>query len=347
MVNPAESSVFAPPSPERLARTTREALWLTEGDLRAGDLTRAESRLERILDREPQCPEAWFFLGVIRQHQKRSAEAADHYLQALTLAPELAEGHNNLSVILQGQGKFLEAEARCREAISLMPDYAEAYNNLGNVLQDQGRFEDAVLVYRQALDINPRDVEALKHLGNALRALGRPAEAIACYDAGLRLAPGHVLLHMARAMVWIQMGDFAHGWTECEWRLRGQDSPIPRFPQPVWDGRPLEGQTILIHAEQGLGDTLQFIRYAPMVAGRGGRVIVACSPLLKEILRRCPGVSDVVIPGERLPEFACYAPVMSLPRIFGSTLDTIPATVPYLNVDPARLSFWRQELSAC
>ncbi|MGZ5983257.1 MAG: tetratricopeptide repeat protein, partial [Isosphaeraceae bacterium] len=223
-------------------------------------------------------------------------------------------------------------------------DYAEAHNNLGNALQDQGRFEEAITAYRQALHFRPGYVEALKHLGNAQRALGRLTEAIACYDEGLRHAPDHALLHMSRAMVWLQMGDFARGWPECEWRLRGQDLLIHRLPQPVWDGSELGGRTILLVAEQGLGDTIQFIRYAPLVARRGGRVVVSCARMLGQILATCPGVDQVIIEGDPLPEFACHAPVMSLPAILGTTLQTIPVEVPYLAADPSLVARWRDAL---
>jgi Tfp pilus assembly protein PilF len=336
--------VIDAPPPGILMRTAREGLSLAGSHLKAGDLFRAEQAYRRILQADADCAEAWFFLGVIGQKRNNLIEAVPHYERALHLAPNLAEAHNNLGVILQSRRQTGEAEAHFRTAIRLEPDYAEAYNNLGNVLQDQGRFEEAVLAYRQALRFQPGYVEALKHLGNALRALGRLTEALESYDEGLRLAPDHVLLHMSRAMVSIQMGDLMRGFAECEWRLRGSDLPIHRLPQPLWDRSPLDGRTILICAEQGLGDTLQFIRYATLAARRGGRVLVACTPLLARILATCPGVDAVVCEGSTPPEFACYAPVMSLARILGTTLETIPAEVPYLFPEPSLQAVWREEL---
>ncbi len=138
---------------------------------------------------------------------------------------------------------------------------------------------------------------------------------------------------MSRAMVWLQMGDFARGWPECAWRLCSPDLPIHRLRGPLWDGSELRGKTILIAAEQGLGDTIQFIRYAPWVARRAGRVVVTCAPGLRRLLASCAGVDEVVCDGEPLPEYACYAPVMSLPAILGTTPETIPAEVPYLRAD--------------
>ncbi len=345
MTAPNGGATVELPAHAPAARATREALLVARRQLQIGDTGAAEHELRQIAQRDERCAEAWFFLGVISQRRKCHAEAIEHYEKALIFSPDLAEAHNNLGVILQSQRDALQAERHFRSAMGLMEDYPEAHNNLGNALQDQGRFEEAIVPYQRALQLRPDYLDAFKHLGNALRAVGRLDEAIACYTKALRLSPDHLLLHMSRAMVWIQMGDFRRGWTECEWRLQAEDSPVPRFSQPVWDGSALDGQPILIHAEQGLGDTIQFIRYVPMIAARGGRVIVACWPSMRRIIESCPGMAEVVTSGDPLPRFACHAPVLSLPRIFGTTLDTIPAQVPYLSVDANRLARWRHELA--
>ena len=341
-----DGAVAEPPSTAAPSASAREALWLAVGHLQAGDLSRAEQAFRRILESEPHCAEAWFFLGVVHQQRNDLQGATRKYEQAIRLAPDLAEAHNNLGVVLQDQRRIVEAEACFREAIQLTPDYPEAHNNLGNALQDQGWYVEAIEAYRQALHHRPGYLDALKHLGNAFRALGRVDEAMACYDTGLRLAPDHILLHQARAMVWIQEGDFERGWAECEWRLRGKHLPVPAFTQPVWDGSPLGGRTILVYAEQGLGDTLQFLRYMPLIAARGGRVVLACAPSLVRIARSCPGVVKVVAEWSLVQDFACCAPLLSLPHIFRSRLETIPADVPYLAADEGLIARWRAELSA-
>ncbi len=324
--------------------TVRQSLRSGVGLLRAGEATRAEQIFLQIVRDEPHSGEPHFFLGLIYQQRNDLETAIHHYEKALWFIPDLAEARNNLGVIFQSRGAIDDAENCFREALKLQPDYAEAHNNLGNALQDQGRFEEAATAYRQALRFRPRYVEALKHLGNALRALGQIPEAIVCYDEGLRHAPDHALLHMSRAMVRLQTGDFARGWPECDWRLCAPDLFIHRLHGPVWDGGGLGGRTIVIAAEQGLGDTIQFIRYAPQVASRGGRVVVTCTRFLKQILAGCPGVVEVILEGDPLPEYACHAPVMSLPAILGTTLDTIPAEVPYLAADPSRVAAWREIL---
>jgi len=140
------------------------------------------------------------------------------------------------------------------------------------------------------------------------------------------------------------MGDFEQGWAEYEWRFKCKESSIPAFRQPVWEGTPLDGRAILLYADHGLGDTLQFIRYAPLVRERGGRVILACQQSLARLGMSCPGIEQVIVEGTLLPEFEVYAPLMSLPRILGTTLDSVPAEVPYLTADESLVGQWSREL---
>ncbi len=157
-------------------------------------------------------------------------------------------------------------------------------------------------------------------------------------------APDHAETHLSRAVLWLLTEDFERGWPEYEWRW--QAGCVPRaFPQPRWDGSPLEGRTILLHAEQGLGDTLQFVRYARLVHERGGTVIVECQPALVRLLASCPGIDRVVARDEPLPDFDVHAPLLSLPGIFRTTLDNLPADGPYLFAQDESIVRWREELS--
>jgi Tfp pilus assembly protein PilF len=327
---------------------TRE--WLIAGSrmIQAGELSQAEPVFRRLTQHDPEGAEAWFFLGYLEQNRGNDDEAVAHYRRAIGLAPDLAEAHNNLGVVLQRRGRFHEAEPCFRRAVEAMSDYAEAHNNLGNVLQDQGRFEEALGAYRRALGVRPGYVEAYRHMGNAHRALGRFDQALACYETGLGLAPDHILLHTSRGMLRIQQGDLKRGWPELEWRLRGHDSPIPRYPRPMWDGAPLEGRTILVHCEQGLGDTIHFLRYATPLQRRGGRVLVVCKLPLMRIASTCPGVGQVAADTGGMPPlpFDVHIPLISLPRVLGTTLDTIPAEIPYLFPDGSLVDAWRDELRA-
>ena len=199
-------------------------------------------------------------------------------------------------------------------------------------------------LFRQTLQLKPSYFKAHSNLGNVVRDLGRLDEALACYDRALHLQPDHPDAYRNRAMVHLLMGNFEQGWRDYEWRWRCQDVPTRPFPQPFWDGAPLAGKTILLHAEQGLGDSLQFIRYAPLVEERGGRVILECQEPLVPLLATCAGIDRVIVCGSTLPDFAVHAPLLSLPVIFGTTLTTLPAQVPYLFADAALVDHWRQEL---
>ena len=182
------------------------------------------------------------------------------------------------------------------------------------------------------------------NLGAALADVGEPAQALENFDAAVRLNPEHADAHKNRAMTWLHLGDFERGWQEFEWRWQCKDFKPPTYRQPAWDGSSLEGRRILLYTEQGIGDTFQFIRYASLLAERGALVAVECPAALMPILRTCPGVALVVARGAPLPDFDCHAPLMSLPRLLGTTLTTVPANVPYLSADAELVERWRREL---
>jgi Tfp pilus assembly protein PilF len=323
--------------------TTQDMLAIGWKLIQLGDLPRARAHFHGLSQAEPTLVEAWYALGGVDQLQGNVALAMASYARVLELQPEHAQALNNLSVALQSQARIDEAAECLRRAIQIKPDYAEAHSNLGNALKDQGKLEDAVACYERALTLNPEYFDAYNNLGNALRAQGHLARSVNCYDQALRLKPDHPLVHLSRALSWLQMGDFERGWPEYEWRLRCKEYAIPAFRQARWDGTPLEGRSILLYAECGFGDTIQFIRYAPQVSERGGRVIVACKKPIARLVASCPGVEQVVSEGDLLPEFAVYAPLMSLPLILGTTLSSVPAPVPYLGTDLELISRWKAE----
>ena len=207
-------------------------------------------------------------------------------------------------------GRFAESEAACRRALELKPDHAEAHNNLANVLRDLGRTAECEPCFRRALDFRPDNADFHHNL------------------AGLMLLTG----------------DYQRGWPEYEWRLQ-----LPgfarEFTRPRWQGELLAGRTILIHCEQGLGDTLQFVRFAPFVKQLGATVLLECPPDLIRLLRTAAGIDDIMPHGSPLPRFDVQVPLMSLPGLLRTTLATIPAAVPYLTADPEATERWRQELA--
>ena len=307
----------------------------------AGDLPRAAQTYRQVLESDPGFAQAWCLLGAVNQVMGKLDESVANYQEALRLAPDLAEARNNLGLALYNQGMTDEALASYREALRLKPDYPDAHNNLGNALQSQGALDEAAACYRRALAIDRAHADAHHNLGNTLRALGLLDEALLSYERALWIRPDQAQFHLSRALLWLHMGDFQRGWPEFEWRWKCPEYSLPPFRQPIWDGTPLNGRTLLLFADHGMGDTIQFIRYAPIVKQRGGRVIVACRRPLARILTTAPGIDHVVAEGDPLPEFDVYAPVMSLPRILGLTQS--PA-IPYLAADPKLVEHWKREL---
>ena len=196
------------------------------------------------------------------------------------------------------------------------------------------------------MHLRPNYIDALHHLGNALGAQGRGTEAVECYEQVLQLEPDHAKVRLCRAMAWLQMGDYKRGWAEYEWRLSCKGQSIPAMDLPAWTGEPLDGRPILVIAEQGLGDTLQFIRYAALIERRGGVVTVACRKPLERILACCRGVRRVLSDKAILSEFSCYVPLLSLPTIFATSVETVPAEVPYLTAPEEVTTRWRDELGS-
>jgi tetratricopeptide (TPR) repeat protein len=299
----------------------------------------------RALELRPDFPEAHSNLGIALEDQGKPDEAIACYRRALELRPEFVEVHNHLGMVLRDQGKLDEAIACYRRALELRPGYAEAHNNLGNTLKDQGKLDEAIACYRRALELNPGFVEAHTNLGVAFNDRGKLDEAAACYRRALELKPELAEVHLYRSFLSLLSGDFQRGWAEYQWRWKTKVSPPRDFRQPLWDGRPLEGSTILLHAEQGLGDTIQFVRYAALVQQRGGSVIVECPRPLASLLKSCAGIDRLVARGDPLPAFDVQAPLLSLPGIFQTTLDNLPATIPYLFADADLVQRWRQELA--
>jgi tetratricopeptide (TPR) repeat protein len=360
--------------------TISEALAFALRYHQAGRLQEAEQIYRQILAVEPNQAQAWHRLGVVAQQVGRHELALEYIARALTLRPDYAEAQSdlgnsfkeqlrldasiacyrralelnpglvearyNLGNVLQQQGQLDEAIVQYREALSHRPNYAEAYNNLGNALFEQRKLDEAVACYRRALELKPDFAEAHVNLGNALKCQGKLDEAFAYYGRAVELRADYADAHLCQSYVMLLRGDFERGWPEHEWRWKTIYQPAREFPQPLWDGTSLHGQMILLHAEQGLGDTVQFVRYVPLVKERGARVILACQTPLIGLLASCPGVDCLVGEGVIQASFDVHAPLLSLPRIFKTTVDTIPANVPYLKADAALVAQWREKLTA-
>jgi tetratricopeptide (TPR) repeat protein len=337
------------------AESFRGALRLNAGDgelhavlgttlLEADQLEPCVASFEEALKLRPADVGSLQGMGVALAKLKRHDEAIACFRKALRLDPNLAGAHNSLGVALAEQKRHDEAITCFREALRLQPNFAEALGNLGNALRNMDRFDEAIAAYERALEVKPDHAETHNNLGIALATLGKWTEAIAAYDRALEIEPDHVNAHRNRALAWLTIGQYESGWSEYEWRWRGKDLRRPEFTQPLWKGEPLAGRTILLQAEQGLGDTIQFIRYAALVHERGGRVVFQCQKPLVRVLEGVQGIDELVPAGGPLPAFDVHAPLISLPGLFGTTTETVPAVIPYVQVDRAAAERWRERL---
>jgi tetratricopeptide (TPR) repeat protein len=310
-----------------------------------GRLEEAAQSYRRALQLRPNFPEAHTNLGNVLARLERPDEAVAAHREAIRLRPGYAEAHSNLGNALVGQRRYAEAEACYRESLRLKPDYAEAHHNLGTALAEQGRLAEAEACYREALRLKPEYIDACGNLATALIAQGKSEEAAAVYDRILAYKPDSPDTHMSRAMALLGMGMWEEGWKDYEWRWRSPEFGGMPYSQPQWDGSEQPGRTILVHAEQGLGDTILSVRYVPLVKRQSGAtVILACPKALSRLLAGFGGADRVVEQGSALPPFDYHAPLMSLPAIFHTTPDTVPADIPYLHADPTLVEQWRREL---
>jgi tetratricopeptide (TPR) repeat protein len=300
--------------------------------VREGKPEEARVSYQRALSLNPDFFEALNNLGNLFCTGGRLDEARACYERAIALQPNLAEAHNNLGVVFRDLGSFDEAQACYARALTLKPDYADAHNNLGIVFRDQGKLDESAACHERALALKPDNSEAYNNLGNTRRSQRRLEESLRSYEQALVLNPDNIEPKWNRSLVELLAGDFAAGWLDYEIRTRRKKNATRIFPQPIWRGESLNGARILLHAEQGLGDTLQFLRYVPLVKAAGGTVILDVPKSLLRLAEELPGIATFVVTGDPVPPFEWHCPLMSLPLAFGTSIDSIPALVPYLRV---------------
>jgi tetratricopeptide (TPR) repeat protein len=361
-----------------LSRQQRQAL----SSFKQGDLDTAERLCADILQHRPDDFDALHLLGMLHFERRSLAQALRYLSAALRSNAGSSDAMSNLGLALHASGCFEEAVASYRNALRLAPDHPEILYNLANACLELGRLDEALSAYDAALAGRPDHAGALVNRGNTLLRLNDPAKAIASYDAALIAMPGHPQIltnrgHALRrldrpdqaladfaaalaaspefaeaqfeaAMTRLTLGDFARGWKQYEWRWKTSAFARQRrsFSAPLWLGNePVAGKTILLHAEQGFGDTIQFIRYALILAGQGASVICEVQPELKRLLSHLPDVT-VMAAGEALPAFDLHCPLLSLPLALKTQLSTIPADIPYLSASAERLAHWQGRLPA-
>ncbi|MEX0270975.1 tetratricopeptide repeat protein [Leptolyngbyaceae cyanobacterium UHCC 1019] len=298
---------------------------------RQGKPEEAIACYRQAVQREPNHASAHNSLAVALYQQNKLDEAIEHYRQAIAIHPGYVNAHDNLGIALKQQGKLEEAATHFQRAIAFNPSYANAYINLGNAMRELGRFNEAIAYCQESIRLQPNNADAYNTYGCVLVDLARFKDAIACFEDAVRLRPDFADAHLNMGIILLQIGEFRRGFEEYHWRWKTKQCPDLRYTQALWTGEDLHGKVILLTAEQGFGDTIQFARYAPLVAARGGEVIIACQKPLLRLLSTVPGVSRCVDRDKENIDIHTHAPLLELPYILGTTTDTIPANVPYLS----------------
>jgi len=299
----------------------------------------------RALAARPDDPDAHNSCGKMLYHLARFQQASDSYDVAVALRPAYLDAWFNLAITLERLNSFEKAAHAYNAVIALNPNFAGGYNNRAHALFRLQRFEEAIEGYEEALVIKPDYPDALSNRMRPLHDLHRFTEELTSGDRVFAMAPDHGEAHLNAATCRLLTGDFQRGFAEYEWRWRGRQlSPKQRgFPQPLWRGQyDIAGKTVLLHAEQGMGDTIQFCRYAPLVAEKGAHVILEVQASLKALLESNHAALTVLARGEQLPRFDFHCPLLSLPLAFGTGRSTVPGASPYLAASSALTGQWRR-----
>ena len=347
-----------------------------------GRIEEALASYDQALALVPDFPEILNNRGIVLRALAREEAALASFDRALALAWQFPAAHNNRGNALLALGRPVEALASFAQAVALKADYADAINNQGNALQALNRQQEALACFDRALQLDARFPEALNNKGSVLMALNRPAEALASLDGALALRPdyaealnnrgsawyalrrhdkaladfgtalalqpGHAEARFHAGIVHLRLGQFSSGWPhyDLRWQIKGS-RPYPSA-RPLWRGdadSDIGGKTLLVHAEQGLGDTLHFCRYVPMLRALGAKVILQVQPALLSLLSTLPGVDVLIAQGDAIPDHDFHCPVLSLPRAFRTDINSIPAAVPYLHADAGKVAKWRLRLA--
>ncbi|NDH68336.1 MAG: tetratricopeptide repeat protein [Gammaproteobacteria bacterium] len=301
---------------------------------------------DRAIELEASYSVAYSNRGVVLSELKRFDEALASYNKAIELKSDYAEAYSNRGNVLNELKLFDEALASYDKAIQLKGDYAEAYSNRGNVLNELKLFDEALASYDKAIELKSDYAEAYSNRGVVLNELKRFDESSASYDRAIELKSDYAEAYLNKSLLLLSLQDFENGWPLYEWRWKGvQKKAYRNFPQPLWLGvEPLINKTILLHAEQGLGDTIQFCRYAALIKKSGAKVLLEVPTSLIRLLKDLEGVDVLLEKGKKLPDFDYQCPLLSLPLAFKTELNSISSPTPYLQSNAEKIMVWNQRL---
>jgi len=349
-------------------------------EFRQGSLDQALITYKQALELNRQCPQIYFNLGLIYNQKQQYDAAIENLQKAISFDPTYSKAMLHLGISYKNNHKLNEAIEQFKSTLKLNPNYHEALCYLARALNENSQFEESALYFKRALALKPNEANIMLELANTLnmdnqtehalsqyyaidkiipnnsailyniaytlKKLNKIDSALPYYRRVLELDPKHAEAHFSLSLAYLASGDFEHGWEEYEWRWKRDNHDARNLGRPLWDGSSLQGKTILLHAEQGLGDGFQFIRYAKILKNQGARVVAAVHPPLVQLFKLCPYLDHVVSLFDTLPQFDTHAPFMTLPYVLKTRLDTIPHDIPYLYADTALVAQWKEKLSA-
>ncbi len=315
--------------------------------LAKGNTEPALASYARAVDLAPDSVAVAAELAAALRNLGRSEQALAVAQAMVDRLPDSADAHGLLAIELHHAGRYQDSVTRHERATALAPDSALAHTNLGVTLQALDDFDGAAARHRRAVELDPRNPQARRNLGLVLMQLNQLEEAVACFRAAIAVTPSNPDIHWDCALAMLGAGHLREGWDEMEWRWGASAFPSTarHTERPQWDGSELAGRRLLMWAEQGLGDTIQFARYATLLARPGARLVLECAPHLQRLMQSLPGIESIVTREASPDDFDVHVPLLSVPRLFGTTTRSIPAKVPYLSADANDRARWRAELA--
>ncbi len=310
----------------------------------SGNLEKSEHLCKKILKRQDKNHYILNLLGLIYLKRKDYDSAISYFKKSVSINPAYTEALCNLGLAFMEKDELDEAIACFKKALEINPIMSKAWGNIGSALYKRGLIEEAIEYYKKALKLKPNLAENWLNIGTSLIDIGKPREAIQYLQKAIDIKPNYALAHFNLSFARLLLGDFKRGWFEYMWRWGLEEFQIPQFPQPIWDGSNLDGKTIYIHGEQGFGDTIQFVRYIPLIVERGGRIILAAQKVLLSLLKTVDGISEIVTWGDPIPNFDVHCPLLGLPLAFETNLETIPSKVTYLSVHSGLIKNWAKKI---
>lgn len=277
--------------------------------------------------------------------ENKKTDALIYYKKALEINPHDSSTLYATANVCRDLELFQEAAALYSQAMALEPRNLQLVFDAANMFNMTDELDTALTLYKKILAVNPLLMEVLYNYGYTLKKKGLIKQSIAIYQRILAIRPDYAHPHFSLALAYLSLGEFEKGWKEYEWRWKAYNEEPKKFSQPRWTGENVQGKTILLYAEQGLGDSFQFIRYAQLMHRMGARVIFQAQPPLKKILSLCPYLDSVIAIGEPLPTFDYHLPLMSCPLVFNTVASTIPHEIPYLYADRSLESKWKKLLA--